>query len=383
MTTEKSFFQIFENMDDPRDNRGKVYPLMDIIILALYGVLVGYEDFTNMSYYLKKREAELKKELGLEVGVPSHDVFSDVFRVLDINRFMELFVEWTKSLISEKTGKHIAVDGKAVRSAAKKAEKGNVPYVLSAFLCGQGISIGQKEVGEKTNEIPEIPKLLEIIDIKDSIVTIDAIGTQTEIMNKIIEKEGDFCLQLKKNQRAAFEDVELFFNDLKADSPKEYEALDSYTETLKDHGRIEERTYRILTDKANIKEILDSKWEHVACIGEARLKRTKNDEVSEEIHYHLLSCEMPAEEYGRLARGHWEIENKLHWILDIHFKEDASTANSGNSISNLALLRKIAFNFTKLDEGMKKKTTKKRMIDFMTDMELFKKLVFEVIPNKA
>ncbi len=188
MTTEKSFFRIFKNLEDPRDNRGKVYPLIDIIILALYGVLIGYEDFSNMSYYLKKREEELKRELGLEVGVPSHDVFSDVFRVLDINRFMELFVEWTKSLVSEKTGKHIAIDGKAVRAATKKAEKGNIPYVISAFLCDQGISIGQKPVGEKTNEIPEIPRLLDLIDIKGSVVTIDAIGTQTEIMDKIIAK---------------------------------------------------------------------------------------------------------------------------------------------------------------------------------------------------
>ena len=383
MTTEKSFFQIFKKLEDPRDNRGKVYPLIDIIILALYGVLIGYEDFSNMSYYLKKREEELKRELGLEVGVPSHDVFSDVFRVLDINRFMELFVEWTKSLVSEKTGKHIAIDGKAVRAATKKAEKGSIPYVISAFLCDQGISIGQKPVGEKTNEIPEIPKLLDLIDIKGSVVTIDAIGTQTEIMNKIIKKKGDFCLQLKKNQRAAFEDVELLFNDLKTNCPKEYDALDLYSETLKGHGRIEKRTYRILTDKETVKATLDPKWEHVACIGEACLKRTKNGETSEETHYHLLSREMSAEEYGKLARGHWGIENSLHWILDIHFKEDASTANKGNSIANLALLRKIAFNFTKLDEGMKKKTTKKKMIDFMTDLELFKRFVFEIIPENA
>lgn len=188
--------------------------MIDIIILALYGVLVGFSDFTNMSYYLKKREQELIAEFGLSQGVPSHDVFSNIFRVIDVEKFMALFVDWTKSLVTAKTGKQIAIDGKAVQAATKKAENGAVPYVLSAFLCGCGISIGQKEVGEKTNEIPEIPKLLDLIDITGCTITIDAIGTQTEIMNKIIEKNGHFCLQLKKNQRTAFEDVDLFFRDM-------------------------------------------------------------------------------------------------------------------------------------------------------------------------
>lgn len=214
MTRKKSFFQIFETLEDPRDNRGKIYPLIDIIILVLYGVLSGFEDFTNMSDYLKKREAELTEELELLEGVPSHDVFSAVFRVIDVEKFMALFVEWTKNLILEKTGKHIAVDGKAVRAAAKKSEKGTIPYVLSAFLCGCGLSIGQKEIGEKTNEIAEIPKLLDLIDIKDCTITIDAVGTQTKIMDKIKKKGGHFCLQWKKNQRTVFEEVDLFFKDM-------------------------------------------------------------------------------------------------------------------------------------------------------------------------
>ena len=247
MKDEKTFIEIFENLEDPRDNRGKIYPLIDILLLALYGVLAGFSDFTNMSYYLKKREAELSEEFGLSKGVPSHDVFSDVFRVIDIEKFMALFVEWTKNLALAKTGQHIAIDGKAVRAAAKKAENGNIPYVLSAFMCGCGISIGQKEVGEKTNEIPEIPKLLDLIDITDCTVTIDAIGTQKDIMDKIIDKGGHFCLQLKKNQRAAFEDVDLFFRDLE-EKNKDFQKLSSYTETAKDHGRIEGREYYTFAD---------------------------------------------------------------------------------------------------------------------------------------
>lgn len=295
---------------------------------------------------------------------------------------MALFVEWTKDLAFAKTGQHVAIDGKAVRAATKKAKNGNIPYVLSAFICGCGISIGQKEVGEKTNEIPEIPKLLDLIDITDCTVTIDAIGTQKEIMDKIIDKGGHFCLQLKKNQRTAFQDVDLFFRDLEENQKKEFKKLSSFVETAKDHGRIEKREYYTFADTEEIKRMLDTRWVHVKCIGMARLTRTVGDVTTKEVHYHLMDTETPAKKYGELARGHWEIENSLHWVLDIHFNEDASTANSGNAISNLTLLRKIAFNFTKLDSDMKKKTTKQKMIDFMTDIQLFKKLVFNVIPAK-
>ena len=379
MAEETSFFGIFETLEDPRDNRGKKYPLIDIILLALYGVLSGFEDFTNMSYYLKKRETELTKELGLSRGVPSHDVFSAVFRVIDVEKFMALFVEWTKNLVLEKTGKHIAIDGKAVCAAAKKSEEGVVPYVLSAFLCDCGLSIGQKEIGEKTNEITEIPKLLDLIDIKNCTITIDAIGTQTKIMDKIKEKGGHFCLQLKKNQRAAFEDVDLFFKDMQKNEKKEFEKLSSFTETGKGHGRIEKREYYTFCDAQVIKQLLGTKWGSVNCIGMARLTRITGEVKTIETHYHLLDQETSAETYGNLARGHWGIENSLHWVLDIHFCEDASTANNQHAVSNLALLRKIAFNFTKLDAEMKKKTTKKKMIDFMTDIEIFKKLIYETI----
>ena len=383
MKTERSFFSIFEALEDPRSDKGKKYPLMDVIILALYGVLIGFEDFTNMSYYLKKREKELKEEFCLEKGVPSHDVFSDVFRALDVENFMRLFVEWVKGIAHQKSGKHIAIDGKAVRAATKKVQNGTIPYVISAFMCGCGLSVGQKEVGEKTNEITEIPQLLDLIDITGCLVTIDAIGTQTEIMDKIIGKEGHFCLQLKRNQRTAFEDVELFFRDMEENDSERFAEMDTHTEVQKDHGRIEKREYRICTESDEVKKLLDPKWKHVTCLGMARLTRQTGGTLSRETHFHLLDTKVSAEKYGQLARGHWEIENGLHWILDIHFKEDASTAREDNALANLALLRKIAFNFTKLDPALSKKSTKKKMIDFMTDLELFKRLVFEAIPKNA
>lgn len=131
---EKSFFEVFSALDDPRNDKNKKYPLIDIIILAIYGTLIGFEDFTNMSYYLKKREDELIEKLDLSVGVPSHDVFSDVFRAIDVESFMALFIEWIRSLVEIKTGSQIAIDGKAVRAATKKSQGGRIPYIISAFV---------------------------------------------------------------------------------------------------------------------------------------------------------------------------------------------------------------------------------------------------------
>lgn len=378
---ERSFFDVFNNLDDPRSQKGLKYPLTDVIILAIYGILCGYTDFVNMSYYLKKRENELTESLGLSNGIPSHDVFSDVFRAIDVEKFMDAFVEWTRIIAKARTGKHIAIDGKAVRAATEKCKGGNIPYVVSAFLCGSGLSIGQKEVGAKTNEITEIPRLLDLIDIKGSIITIDAIGTQTDIMNKIVKNGGDFCLQLKGNQKTTYENVRLLFQDMKENEPDRFKELPCFEEKVKDHGRIEARKYVVFDDLEEIRNVIPESWDKVKCIGMAILVRGKGDTKSTEIHFHVMSKMVGAEEYASLARGHWAIENSLHWVLDIHFCEDRSTARADNAISNLTLLRKIVFNLTKLDPEMAKKTTKKRMIDFMTDIEVFKRLIFEILPE--
>ena len=375
--TERSFFTIFETLEDPRKDKGKKYPLMDVIMLAVYGILCGYTDFSNMAYYLKCREKELTEKLELENGVPSHDVFSDVFRLLDVDQFMKLFTSWMQSVVREKGGKHIAIDGKAVRAATKKALQGNIPYVVSAYMCDCGLTIGQKEVGAKTNEITEIPKLLDLIDISGCTVTIDAIGTQKAIMEKIVTKGGHYCLQLKKNQRAAYEGVELYYEDRLADNQN---PVGSYQESTKDHGRIETRTYYTIDDIGDIRNILPEGWESVQCIGMAVLKREVNGEDSIERHFHVMDQSVKPDEYARMARGHWEIENSQHWVLDVIFGEDRSTAREDGALANLALLRKIAFNMAKMVPGEEKKSTKKRIIYFMMNVDLFKTMIFEALP---
>ncbi|MBQ9320160.1 MAG: ISAs1 family transposase [Acidaminococcaceae bacterium] len=378
--TERSFFTIFEALEDPRNEKGKKYPLMDVIILSIYGILCGFTDFTNMAYYLKCREKELSEKLELENGVPSHDVFSDVFRLLDVSQFMSLFTSWIQSVIREKGGKHIAIDGKAVRAATKKALQGNIPYIVSAYMCDCGLTIGQKEVGAKTNEITEIPKLLDLIDISGCTVTIDAIGTQKAIMEKIIAKGGHYCLQLKNNHRTTYEGVELYYEEKLADTENR---IKSHSKTEKSHGRIEKRTYYTVNNEEDIRNIVPKEWKSVKCIGMAVLQRDVNGRKSIEQHFHIMDQAREPEEYAELARGHWGIENSQHWVLDVIYGEDRSTAREDNAIANLTLLRKIAFNLAKMVPGEEKKTTKKRIIDFMVDVELFKTLIYEVLPRQA
>lgn len=197
----KSLFEEFEVLEDPRDVRGKKYKLMDILVMTIYGLLYGLKDYTNIADFMKLKEEYFTKLLGLENGTPSHDCLSDLFASIDSPKFVEVFIIWTKKIIKNKAGKVISIDGKAVRSATDKKSKGNIPYIVSAFLGDIGLSIGQIKVDDKTNEITAIPDLLDLLEIKGATITIDAIGTQEKIVNKIVEKGAHYVLKAKDNQK--------------------------------------------------------------------------------------------------------------------------------------------------------------------------------------
>lgn len=376
----ESLINIFSELDDPRDNRGKKHLLIHVIVLTIYGVLCGYTDFSNMAYYLKKREKELTDVFGLLNGIPSHDTFSAVFRVIDPEKFMELFIEWVKSLINNKeySNKHIAIDGKAIRSATDKVNGGNIPYIVSGYLCDMGISIGQVKVDDKSNEITAIPDLLDIIDIKDHTITIDAIGTQKEIIDKIIDKGGNYCLSVKENQKTLFEDIDNYFNAYINDKD-ELQKIRTYKTIEKDHGRIEKREYYISDNLYFISN--KEKWRDLKAIGMVIQEREEKNNKSKEIHYYILNNFTEASTFATYVRSHWKIENGLHWVLDVIFNEDHSTARKGKAIENISIIRKMAFNLTKLDPEMKNKSTKKKIIDYQYDIGAFKRLIYEVIPN--
>ena len=378
----ESLINIFSELEDPRDNRGKKHLLIHVIVLAIYGMLCGFSDFSNMAYFLKKKEKELTAEFGLLNGIPSHDAFSAVFRVIDPQRFMELFIEWTKTLIANKeySNKHIAIDGKAIKSATDKVNNGNIPYIVSGFLCDVGISIGQVKVDGKSNEITAIPELLDIINIENHTVTIDAIGTQKEIVDKIVDSHGNYCLSVKENQRTLFNDIDNYFKAYINDS-EELKRIKTYETIEKDHGRVEKRQYYISDNLFFISN--KDKWKDLSAIGMVIQEREERNVKSTETHYYILNKYVDASKFANYVRNHWAIENSLHWVLDVIFDEDHSTARKDKAIENISIIRKLAFNLTKLDPEMKNKSTKKKIIDYQYDLEAFKRLIYETIPNNC
>lgn len=373
----KSLIEKFSVLDDPRDIRGKKHKLIDIIIMTIYAILCGYTDFVNIADFMKLKEDYFTELLGLKYGTPSHDCLSRVFAIIDPKAFMRLFIEWVKEIVGE-NGDFIAIDGKAIKSATDKINNGNMPYILSAFLTDIGVSIGQLKIEDKSNEITAIPDLLELIDIKNKIVTIDAIGTQEKIINKIVDKKGNYCLKVKRNQKTLLDDIKTFF-DLE-DKENDLEIAYYETEYEKNHGRIEKRKY-YLSYKVNC--ISDKeKWKTVKAIGKVEVYREENGKTSNTEHYYIMSRKMSLQMFEKATRSHWNIECGLHWRLDVIMDEDHSKNKKGNSIDNLAIIRKIVFNLIRFDTLMGKKLTmKKKMTRYLFDFKNIENLIFKVIPH--
>ena len=366
----------FEVLENPRDIRGKKHELKNILLLTIYGTLCGYTDFVNMVDFLMLYEDYFSDLLDLKYGIPSHDTFSRVFSIINPNEFMNLFINWIKEITNQK-GLHVAIDGKAIKSARDKVNNGNIPYILSGFLCDVGISIGQIKVDDKSNEITTIPNLLDLIDIKGKIITIDAIGTQEEIANKIVyEKKAAYILKVKDNQKDLKDDIKTYFDlELKRDST-EIDILETNFE--KNHGRIEKRTYYISynTECIHNKE----KWKSVKAIGRMDVYREENGKITTTKNYYILSQQFPTETFKNITRAHWNIECSLHWRLDVILDEDHSTNKKDNSIDNLAIIRKIVFNLARVDSSMGNLTLKKKLTRYSFDFKNIENLLFNVIP---
>ena len=372
-----NLFERFEVLEDPRDTRGKKYKLIDILIMTIYGLLCGLKDYTNIADFMKLKEDYFTKLLRLENGTPSHDCLSDVFGAIDSKKFMEIFIEWTKEIVKNKTGKHISIDGKAIKSATDKINNGNIPYIVSAFIGEIGLSIGQVKVEDKTNEITAIPDLLDLLELKGSIITIDAIGTQETIINKIIEKKAHYVLKVKDNQRELKKQIKNHFDS--------YNNLYGNKEIIhqksieKNHGRIEEREYFLTYNISSIKD--KKKWESAKAIAYVKVSRTEKDETTITKHYYIIDQKIDIKTLIESIRDHWSIECGLHWRLDVIFDEDHSRNRVNNSINNLSIIRKIVFNLASLDNSFGKVPLQRKLTRYMLDFSHIEKLIFEVIPS--
>ena len=372
-----NLFERFEVLEDPRDIRGKKYKLIDILIMTIYAILCGQEDYVNIAYFMKLKEDYFTNLLGLENGTPSHDCLSDLYAKIDSKKFMQIFIEWVKELVKNKTGKIISIDGKAIRNATDKINGGNIPYIVSAFLGDIGLSIGQVKVDDKSNEITAIPELIELIDIKGATITIDAIGTQEEIVNLVVEKGGHYVLKAKENQKVLYKDIKKYFT-------KQYNLYGNneiqYKKTVeKDHGRAEIREYFL---SYNVDTITDKeKWKTVNAIAYVKVQTMINEEVTITDNYYIIDYKIDIDRLEEVIRDHWNIECGLHWRLDVIMNEDYSRNRVKNSINNLSILREIVFNLASLDTSFGKVPLKRKLTNYMLDFTKIERLIFEVIPS--
>ena len=381
----KDLIIYFSELKDTRDTRGLKHELTDCIVMTIFGILAGHYDAENIAFFLKLNEEYFNKELKLEYGTPSPDTLLRIYSLIDPEEFMKIFTKWVENIIKEKNEqlnnkyKLIPIDGKAIKSATDKINGGNTPYIVSAFLQDLGISIAGVKVNDKSNEITAIPELLDLINIENCIITIDAMGCQKEIAKKIVEKNGHYCFAVKENKKNFYLDIKDYF-DFVLNDTHEKEKIITYTTTDKDHGRIERREYYIVYDidwlygKEN--------WQNLSMIGMTRNYREVNGEVSIQEKYYISDLKLTGEEFARIARGHWSIENNLHWILDVHFREDWSLCKEEHALKNLSTIRKICYNLTKLDPFNTKLSFNKKLTLYNHDWNNIKKLIFNVISSE-
>lgn len=375
----------FSELTDTRDARGLKHELTNCIVMTIYGILAGHYDAENIAYFLKLNEEYFNKELKLKNGTPSPDTLLRIYSLIDPDEFMKIFVKWVENIIKEKNEqlnnkyKILPIDGKAIKSATDKINGANTPYIVSAFLEDLGISIAGIKVDNKSNEITAIPELLDLINIENCIITIDAMGCQKEIVKKIIEKDGHYCLAVKENQKNFFIDIKDYF-DFALNDIKEKENIITYSTIDKEHGRIERREHYIVYD---INWLFGKEnWKNLNMIGMTRNYREINGEVSLKEKYYISDLKLSGEEFAKVVRKHWSIENNLHWILDVHFREDWSLCKEENAVKNLSTIRKICYNLTKLDPFNTKLSFKKKLTLYNHDLNNIKKLIFNVIPSE-
>lgn len=356
-----SLMEVLEGIEDTRRDRSVIYPLHEVLIIMLLAVICGATSYAKVEMFGIAKQEWLKQFLNLEYGIPDACTFRNIIRQIDTTKLHQLFCEWMKSVVSELYGV-IAIDGKEARRTKGKNKR--PLHVVSAFSHEFGVVMGQLACEEKSNEITAIPKLLEMLNIKGCIVTIDAMGTQKDIAEKIIAKEADYILSVKENQKSLYNDVKLYMDDIYAEKGM----LDGnlYHKAIeKGHGRIETREC-VVSDEIGWLTNKET-WTDLHGIGAIYSKITETDTVtgeektSKQSHYFIYSIkDATAEQILKYKRSHWGIENKLHWVLDMAFREDESRARVDNSAENYNVIRHIAFNILKSDKSFKGGITDKQ-----------------------
>ena len=351
-TIRASIAEHFKQVKDPRD-LSVDHMLIEIITIALCAVICGADNWVEVEQFGQAKEKWLRKFLRLANGIPSHDTFGRVFRVIDPQQFQSSFVSWIEAISQITAGQIIAIDGKRLRRSHDGPLGKGAIHMVSAWASANRLVIGQVKTDEKSNEITAIPELLNLLVFKGCIVTIDAMGCQRNIARLIIEGEGDYVLALKGNQGTLHRDVqdllayahEINFRDV---------AHDFHQTVEKNHGRLEIRRHWTISDPEFMAFVdPQGKWAGLQSLAMVETQRTIADQTSTESRYYISSLPGDAAQLAQAVRTHWEIENKVHWVLDVAFQEDLSRVRTGYGAENFAVLRHMALNLLRHETSAK------------------------------
>jgi predicted transposase YbfD/YdcC len=354
---DSSIITHFLPLEDPRIERNKRHELIDIIVLSVCAVCSGANGWEGIEEFGHAKLEWLRKYVPLKNGVPSHDCINYVLARLSAEHFRECFMSWTKSVMESCPGEIIALDGKTARGSLDRKNDKKPLHMVSAWACEQRLVLGQEAIDEKSNEITAIPKLLKLLEIKGCIITIDAMGCQHTITDQVIEQEGDYVIGLKGNQGHLHEAVEDFFtvayeSDFKGVSHDYIEEVD------KDHGRFEIRRYWVSDELITLPKA--ASWSGLCSIGMVERECTKAGITSTERRYFINSIEPDAKLFAKAVRGHWGVENPLHWRLDVIFGDDASRIKKDNGAAVLTSLRHLCMNLFEQETSKISLAKKKR-----------------------
>lgn len=355
----------FGKLTDPRiETKNKLHPLQSIVFIVLCATICGYDEWHSIEDFAEEQADWLKQYIDLPHGIPSHDTLSRVFGRLDRTEFSKIFAEWISDSLPTLDRQHIAIDGKMIGGGHRQP---NSITLVSAFATGLKLVLSTQQVDKKTNEIKALPELLSLINIKGSVLSMDAIYCQKDISRQIVDEKADYVLSLKQNHKTLHEDVSLWLNDQVQRHPE-----DVIEEVNKDHGRIETRRYYLNTDISWLEQA--GNWCGLKGVGMVECTREIKGERETHTRFYLTSLTQQ-NDFKDIVRNHWAIENQQHWVLDVAFSEDANRSYTNNQRSNLALFRRAALNLLrtngKASLSIKRSRMKAALNDQYRDQVMF------------
>jgi len=369
METEVASMQdYFRSLEDPRSTINRKHLLGDLIVICICAVIAGADGPKAIGIWALSHERWLLLHLELPYGIPSHDTIGRLLALLKPEAFQRCFQKWIEALtepasqdlmnMTPSPQKGIAIDGKALRRSHDRKNKLGALFLVSAWSVENGVSLGQLATEAKSNEITAIPELIDNIDVSGALVTIDAAGCQKNIASQIIDAGGDFILTLKGNQGNLFKEVQKWFLDQMANGFVDA-TIRTYQEVVRGHGRTDVLTYYHCKMPASIPG--RSQWKGLRTIGVAIRESRQGDKVTREVRYFLCSIRVSVKRFGRAVRGHWAIENTLHWCLDVTFREDESRLRHRLAANNLAWLKRFALSLLKQIDDKESIAMRRRM----------------------